>query len=123
MKLFFMFFGLTINNIPDLSIKQPIRSHLIEAHELSGGVLFALIERFEADICGRFGCVGERTRDGVQIMSSNGNQRPFPDERRAQRQNMRMCSETSPDQTVSMCVSTGLQTFWCSFSCSSMKLS
>lgn len=103
--------------------QQPIRSHLIEAHDLSGVVLFALIERFEADICGRFGCVGEWTGDGVQIMSSYGNQRPFPDETRAQRKNIRIGSETSPEAAVSMCVLTGLQTFWCSFSCSSMKLS
>lgn len=45
--------------------EQPIKSDLIETHELSGGVLFALIERFEADIAGRFGCVREWTGYGV----------------------------------------------------------
>ena len=52
--------------------------YLVEAHELGGGVLFSLVERFEADVFRVFGCVCERTRDGVQVMSPDCHQAPLP---------------------------------------------
>lgn len=52
--------------------------HLVEAHELGGSVLFGLAEGFEADVSRRFCCVCERTRDGVQIMSPDGDQASLP---------------------------------------------
>lgn len=52
-------------------------THLIEAHELGGRVLFGLIEGLEGDVSWTFGCVRERTRDGVQVMGPNRHQAPL----------------------------------------------
>lgn len=54
--------------------------HLVEAHELGGSVLFGLVERLEADVSGRFGCICERARDGVQVMGPDGHKAPLPTE-------------------------------------------
>ncbi len=59
-------------------MSRQLAAHLVEAHELGGGVLISLVERFEADVSGRFGCVCERTRDGVQVMGPDGHQAPLP---------------------------------------------
>jgi len=53
-------------------------AHLVETHELRCSVLFGLVERLEVDVIGRFGCVGERATDGVQVMGPNGHQAPLP---------------------------------------------
>ena len=52
--------------------------YLVEAHELRGRELFGLVQRFEADVSRGFGCVCERTRDGVQVMSPDRHQAPLP---------------------------------------------
>lgn len=52
--------------------------YLVVTHELDSSELFRLVERFEADLRRWFGREGERTRQGVQIMSPNGHQGSLP---------------------------------------------
>lgn len=45
------------------------------------GVLFGLVEGLEADVSGGSGRVGERARDGVQVVGADGHQAPFSAQR------------------------------------------
>lgn len=74
------------NMLPFLSKSQTclsgyhcqLANYLVESHELRGSVLFGLIKRLEADLCRRFCCVCEWTRDCIQVMGPNSHQAPFP---------------------------------------------
>lgn len=57
---------------------QVTSCYLVEAHQLRGRVLFGLVQRFEADVSWRFGCVREGTGDGVQVVGPDRHQAPLP---------------------------------------------
>lgn len=55
-----------------------LAAYLVEGHELRGSVLFGLVKGSEADICRRFCCESEWTRDRVQVMGPNSHQASLP---------------------------------------------